>query len=109
MGSLASGATNSLVAKIGTKDSATWDHLQVAPQTPWWPKLELKIRLHLAESIEKITQLFQVEFSFQKRHLNHTTIWNSPNLPPLTSPNLPPLTSPNLYLLTSPNLPPLSL
>merc|ERR1712089_45543 len=74
MGSLASGATNSLVAKIGTKDSATWDHLQVAPQTPWWPKLELKIRPHLAESIEKITQLFQVEFSFQKRHLNHTTI-----------------------------------
>ena len=29
-----------------------WDHLQVAPLTPWWPKLELKIWPHLAESIE---------------------------------------------------------
>ena len=29
-----------------------WDHLQVVPLTPWWPKLELKIWPHLAESIE---------------------------------------------------------
>ena len=27
-----------------------WDHLQVAPLTPWWPKLELKILPHLAQS-----------------------------------------------------------
>ena len=29
-----------------------WDHLQVAPLTPWWPKLELKILPHLAQSID---------------------------------------------------------
>ena len=29
-----------------------WDHLKVAPLNPWWPKLELKISPHLAESIE---------------------------------------------------------
>ena len=33
--------------------SPSWlDHLQGAPLTPWWPKLELKIWPHLAESIE---------------------------------------------------------
>ena len=29
-----------------------WDHLQVVPLTPWWPKLKLKIWPHLAESKE---------------------------------------------------------
>ena len=29
-----------------------WNHLQVAPLTSWWPKLELNISPHLAESIE---------------------------------------------------------
>ena len=29
-----------------------WHHLQVWPQTPWWPKLELKIWPHLAQSID---------------------------------------------------------
>ena len=33
--------------------SPKWqDHLQVAPLTPWWPKLELKIFPHLAQSID---------------------------------------------------------
>ena len=29
-----------------------WDYLQVAPLTPWGPKLELKILPHLAQSID---------------------------------------------------------
>ena len=65
----------------------------MAPQAPWWPKLELKIRPHLAESIEKIisSRIFIPKEPFEP--YNHLELTQPPSSD-LTQPPSSALTQP---------------